>query len=80
MTSLFFIMLVLFVLSTVGMYMSEQAAIKEKKATEKQLDKIREIQEAVQQLPREYFEEDVKNHRWSLRRDERAVLENCPIL
>lgn len=69
MTSLFFIMLVLFVLSTVGMYMSEQAAIKEKKATEKQLDKIREIQEAVQQLPREYFEEDVKNHRWSLRRE-----------
>lgn len=68
MTSLFFIMLVLFVLSTVGMYMSEQAALREKKATEEQLKKITEIQEAVKQLPTEYFEEDVRNHRWSLKR------------
>ena len=40
MTSLFFIMLVLFVLSSTGLYMSEQA-------TRKQLDKINEIQAAV---------------------------------
>ena len=40
MTSLFFILLVLFVLSSTGLYMSEQA-------TRKQLDKINEIQEAV---------------------------------
>lgn len=43
MTSLFFILLVLFVLSSTGLYMSEQA-------TRKQLDKINEIQEAVNRL------------------------------
>ena len=69
MTSLFFIMLVLFVLSTVGMYMSEKAAREKEQATQKQLEKIKEIQEAVQQLPKEYFEEDGINHRWSLRRE-----------
>ena len=68
MTSLFFIMLVLFVLSTVGMYMSERAAREKEQATQKQLEKIKEIQEAVQQLPTQYFEEDSTNHRWSLKR------------
>ena len=60
MTSLFFIMLVLFVLSSTGLYMSEQA-------TRKQLDKIKEIQEAVNRLPKEYFREDSINKRWTLR-------------
>ena len=62
MTSLFFIMLVLFVLSSTGLYMSEQA-------TRKQLDKINEIQVAVNQLPKEYFREDSINKRWTLREE-----------
>ncbi len=49
MTSLFFIMMVLFVV-TIG-YLQHQ-----KNATEKQLEKIRELQAAVQQLPAGYFE------------------------
>lgn len=60
MTSLFFILLVLFVLSSTGLYMSEQA-------TRKQLDKINEIQMAVNRLPKEYFREDSVNKRWTLR-------------
>ena len=48
MTSLFFIMLVLFVV-TIG-YLQFQ-----KKATEKQLEKIQELQTAVQNLPEDYF-------------------------
>ena len=62
MTSLFFIMLVLFVLSSTGLYMSEQA-------TRKQLDKINEIQMAVNRLPKEYFREDSINKRWTLREE-----------
>lgn len=61
MTSLFFIMLLLFVLSTGGMYIS-------KKATEDQLKKIERIHKAVEQLPTEYFVEDSINHRWALRK------------
>ncbi len=49
MTSLFFIMMVLFVV-TIG-YLQYQ-----KSATEKQLAKIQELQAAVQQLPADYFE------------------------
>lgn len=62
MTSLFFIMLVLFVLSSTGLYMSEQA-------TRKQLDKINEIQMAVNRLPKVYFREDSINKRWTLREE-----------
>lgn len=62
MTSLFFIMLLLFVLASGGMYLDKQA-------TEKQLQKIRDIQEAINQLPREYFEEDEANHRWTLKKE-----------
>lgn len=62
MTSLFFIMLLLFVLASGGMYL-------DKKATEEQLRKIEEIQEAVKQLPTQYFEEDKKNHRWTLKKE-----------
>lgn len=60
MTSLFFILLVLFVLSSTGLYMSEQA-------TRKQLDKIEEIQAAVNNLPKTYFIEDSINKRWTLK-------------
>lgn len=62
MTSLFFILLVLFVLSSTGLYMSEQA-------TRKQLDKINEIQLAVNRLPKTYFREDSINKRWTLREE-----------
>ena len=62
MTSLFFIMLLLFVLASGGMYL-------DKEATEEQLRKIEEIQEAVKQLPTQYFEEDKENHRWTLQKE-----------
>lgn len=62
MTSLFFIMLLLFVLASGGMYL-------DKEATEQQLRKIEEIQEAVKQLPTEYFFEDSINHRWTLKKE-----------
>lgn len=62
MTSLFFIMLLLFVLASGGMYL-------DKEATEDQLRKIKEIQEAVKQLPTQYFFEDTTNHRWTLRKE-----------
>ena len=42
--------------------MSEQA-------TRKQLDKINEIQMAVNRLPKEYFREDSINKRWTLREE-----------
>lgn len=62
MTSLFFIMLLLFVLASGGMYL-------DKEATEEQLRRIEEIQEAVKQLPTQYFEEDKENHRWTLKKE-----------
>lgn len=62
MTSLFFIMLLLFVLASGGMYL-------DKEATEEQLRRIEEIQEAVKQLPTQYFKEDVENHRWTLKKE-----------
>ena len=55
MTSLFFIMLVLYVLTVVKLQI-------QKRATEEQLKKIEEIQTAIESLPKEYFEyqEDYK--------------------
>lgn len=69
MTSLFFIMLLLFVLAAGGMYLEKENAEQERRATEEQLRKIEEIQEAVKQLPTQYFEEDVDNHRWALKKE-----------
>ena len=68
MTSLFFIMLLLFLLSTGGMYIQKRRAEAEKLATQKEMQKIKEIQEAANQLPEKYFEPD-ENKRWSLKRD-----------
>ena len=48
MISLFFIMLVLYVLTFVRLKIQQ-------KATEAQLNKIKEIQAAVKELPQEYF-------------------------
>lgn len=67
MTSLFFIMLLLFLLSTGGMYIMKKRADAEKQATEKEMQKIDEIREAANRLPERFFEPD-ENKRWSLKR------------
>jgi hypothetical protein len=59
MTSLFFIMLVLYVLTYLKL-------TNQKKATEQQLDKIKEIQAAVKELPKKYFQYDSIYKRFSL--------------
>jgi outer membrane protein OmpA-like peptidoglycan-associated protein len=61
MTSLFFIMLVLYVLTYLKL-------TNQQKATEQQLNKIKEIQAAVKALPPEYFLPDSINKRFSLRK------------
>ena len=48
MTSLFFIMLVLYVFTFVKLRLQQQA-------TEEQLNKIKQIQNMVKELPKEYF-------------------------
>lgn len=60
MTSLFFIMLLLFVLSTAGMFL-------QKKASEEQLKRLDEVQTTIEQLDTHYFTEDTINKRWNLR-------------
>lgn len=62
MTSLFFIMLVLYVLTFVKL--SNQ-----KNASEQQLKKIQEIQTAVKSLPSQFFTYDEKYGRYSLSRN-----------
>ncbi len=69
MTSLFFIMLLLFVLASGGMFLEKKKSDDEKEATAAQLKKIEEIQKAVNQLPTQFFEEDVENHRWTLKKE-----------
>lgn len=61
MTSLFFIMLILFV-TTIG-YLQSQ-----KKATENQLKKIAELQTAVKRLPEVYFEYQPQYKRFKLKK------------
>jgi outer membrane protein OmpA-like peptidoglycan-associated protein len=61
MTSLFFIMLVLYVLTYLKL-------TNQQKATEQQLNKIKEIQAAANALPPEYFVPDSINKRFSLRK------------
>lgn len=61
MTSLFFIMLILFVLASSGLY-------RQKKATETELKNIRDMQTAVSQLDSRYFVADTIHKRWILRR------------
>ncbi|KND18079.1 hypothetical protein AFK20_11880 [Enhydrobacter aerosaccus] len=62
MTSLFFIMLVLYVLTFVKL-------TNQKNASEQQLKKIQEIQTAVKSLPAQYFVYDEKYGRYSLVRN-----------
>lgn len=59
MTSLFFIMLVLYVLTYLKL-------TNQKKATEQQLIKIKEIQAAVKELPKTFFQYDSVYKRFSL--------------
>ncbi|MDX2000893.1 MAG: hypothetical protein SFW35_00545 [Chitinophagales bacterium] len=59
MTSLFFIMLVLYVLTYIKL-------TNQQRATELQLNKIKEIQAAVKELPRQYFQYDSIYKRFSL--------------
>lgn len=59
MTSLFFIMLVLYVLTYLKL-------TNQQRATEQQLNKIKEIQAAVKELPQEYFQYDSVYKRFSL--------------
>lgn len=59
MTSLFFIMLVLYVLTYIKL-------TNQQKATEEQLKKIKEVQAAVKELPRTYFQYDSVYKRFSL--------------
>lgn len=61
MTSLFFIMLVLFILSVTIMK-------KRQEVTENQLRKITDIQNAVKELPQEYFHYDDLHKRFALKR------------
>lgn len=59
MTSLFFIMLVLYVLTYLKL-------TNQQRATEEQLNKIKEIQAAVKELPQNYFQYDSEHKRFSL--------------
>ena len=64
MTSLFFIMLVLYVLNFIKLQSELIKSEEKKKATEKQLNKIKEIEKALKALPSEYFtyNEKYKKH------------------
>lgn len=66
MTSLFFIMLVLYVLTYLKLTNKQQEIEAQKKATEAQLNKIKEIQAAVKELPKNYFKYDSVYKRFSL--------------
>jgi outer membrane protein OmpA-like peptidoglycan-associated protein len=58
MTSLFFVMLVLFVLVIVLLHNKMRDIEKERKATQEQLDKIQEVEEAVKNIDSRYFRYD----------------------
>ena len=68
MTSLFFLMLVLFVLTIISPRNTLIEAERLRKVSEEQLRNVQQIQEAVNQLPTDYFEEDVSNKRWILKK------------
>lgn len=67
MMSLFLVMLLLFVLTIAILHKKMVEMENERKATQEQLDKIKEIQAAVKELPPEYFVPDTVNKRFSLR-------------
>jgi hypothetical protein len=67
MTSLFFVMLVLFVLVIVLLSKKVTETEREKQATEKQLEKIREIEESVEKINPDYFEYNAQFKRHTLK-------------
>lgn len=69
MTSVFFLMLVMFVLTIVSLRNSLMEAERLREITEQQLRSIKQIQEAVNRLPTDYFEEDKTNKRWTLKEE-----------
>lgn len=69
MTSLFFIMLVLFILTTVMLKKSMDEMKKERDATNEQMEKIREIEEAVNQIDATYFEYNKEHKKHVLKID-----------
>lgn len=69
MTSLFFIMLVLFVLTTVMLKRQVDEIKKIKEATEEQMEKIKEIENAVNEIDKTYFEYNQEHKKHILKID-----------
>lgn len=67
MTSLFFVMLVLFVLVIVLLHNKIVEVENERKATQAQLNKIREIEESIKNINSQYFEYDFQFKRHTLK-------------
>jgi len=67
MTSLFFVMLVLFVLTIALLHRKMVDIENERKATQTQLDKIKEIEESVKSINSQYFEYDSLYKRHTLK-------------
>jgi len=67
MTSLFFIMLVLFVFADIKSKKTNKELEEGKKATEEQLSKIKEMKESVEKIDSTYFRYDSINKRFSLK-------------
>jgi len=67
MTSLFFVMLVLFVLVIVLLNNKMREIENERKATQEQLNKILEIEKSVENIDANYFEYDAKYKRHTLK-------------
>ena len=69
MTRLFFIMLVLFILTTVMLKRQVDEIEKVKEATEEQMEKIREIENAVNEIDTTYFEYNQEHKKHILKID-----------
>ena len=67
MTSLFFLMLVMFVLTIISLRNTILEAERQRRISEEQYRNVQQIQEAVKRLPVDYFEEDAINKRWILK-------------
>lgn len=68
MTSLFFLMLVMFVLTIISLRNTILEAERQRHISEEQYRNVQQLQEAVKQLPDDYFEKDESNKRWILKK------------